>query len=162
MVSHELWRYSSCAVALFVVVVISACGSSDSSTTLPIVASTPGAVSLQPSGLIKQVILAKGTEGAAHDPKDPTTTFSPNSTLHAVVTIQNAPANTKFHTAWYFVDVGGAATPNSLVAGTDLVAEGSRNLDFDLTPIGKFPVGSYRVEISVNGVPDQVATFSVK
>ncbi len=129
----------------------------------PAAAPTIGAAnSPKPSGLIKQVTLAKGTKGTSRDPENPTTTFSPNSIVHAVVAIQDAPAKTKFHAAWYVIDVGSVAPPNTLVAETDLIANGSRNLDFDLSPKGKFPEGRYRVEISVNGALDQVLNFTVK
>jgi outer membrane usher protein FimD/PapC len=60
------------------------------------------------------------------------------------------------------VDVGNAAAPNSLITSTDLAADGTRNLDFNLTPTSSWPAGTYRVDILVNGVLDQSATYTVE
>lgn len=120
------------------------------------------AVKPQPSGYVGGVVMAEDTKGANFDPVNPTVTFKPSATFHAVLTLQNAPANTKFTATWYVVDVGGAAPPNSEVKSTEITTDGSRNIDFTLKPAATWPVGSYRVEISVNGVLDTVKTFSVK
>jgi len=97
----------------------------------------------QPSGYITQVVMAKDTQGDNKDPVNPTEVFASSATFHAVVSIQDAPAN-------------------SLIDSTDLTTDGSRNIDFTLKPNSKWPAGTYRVEISVNGVVDTVKTFSVK
>lgn len=118
--------------------------------------------SASPSGLITEVVMAKGTQGDTLDPVDPTTVFSPDSVIHAVTSIKNAPANTKFSAAFYVVDVGNAATPGQLISSYDLTADGTRNLDFNLQPTSNWPTGTYRVEISVNGIVDQVVEYSVQ
>ncbi len=106
--------------------------------------------------------MAKDTQGDNKDPVNPTTVFAPSAIFHAVVEIDKAPANTKFTAAWYVVDVGSAAAPNSAIDSTDLTTDGTRNIDFTLKPASTWPVGTYRVEISVNDVLDTVTTFSVK
>src|ERR1700740_2525729 len=59
--------------------------------------------SVQSSGIITEIVMAKNTEGDALDPVDPTTVFGPDSTIHAVAKIKDAPSNTKFTAAFYVV-----------------------------------------------------------
>jgi hypothetical protein len=114
------------------------------------------------SGIITEVVTAKSSESVTAAPVDPTSVFGTNSVIHAVVKISNAPANTKFTASWYVVDDGGADLPNTLITSSDLTADGTRNLDFTLTPTSAWPLGKYRVEISVNGQLDQTMPYSVK
>jgi len=114
------------------------------------------------SGLITEVVLAKDSDPVSAAPVDPTTVFGSNSVIHATVKISNAPANTKFTATWYVVDVGSAAPANTQISTTDLTADGTRYMDFTLTPTSAWPSGKYRVEISVNGQFDQVATYTVQ
>jgi len=124
--------------------------------------SAPASAQPKPSGFVSSVTMAENTQGANKDPMNPTTTFGSNATFHAVVRTQNAPANTKFKAAWYAVDVGSVAPPNTMIDETELTTEGTRNIDFTLSPSTGWPSGTYRVEIYVNGVLDTVKTFSVK
>jgi len=117
---------------------------------------------VKPSGFVASITMAEDTQGANKDPVNLTEVFKPTSTFHAVVRTQNAPANTKFSAAWYAVDVGTAAPPNTLIDQTDVTTDGSRNIDFTLRPTTAWPLGTYRVEVSVNGVLDSVKNFSVK
>lgn len=128
----------------------------------PTTAASSSSAVPKPSGYVNNVTMAEGTQGDAKDPVNPTVVFKPSATFHAVVRTQNAPANTRFKAVWYVVDVGSAAAPNTLIDDTTLATEGSRNIDFTLAPNTTWPVGTYRVEISVNGVLDTVKTFSVK
>jgi len=105
--------------------------------------------------------MAEGTQGANKDPQNPTTVFKPTATFHAVVRTNNAPANTTYTVEWYAVNVGNAAPPNTLIDSTDINTSGTRNIDFTLEPNDKWPVGTYRVEVSVNYILDTIKTFSV-
>ncbi len=138
--------------------------SSAASSVAPRSSSSSSAASAipKPSGYVNSVTMAEGVQGDTKDPVNPTVVFSPSATFHAVVRTQNAPANTNFKATWYVVDVGNAAAPNSLIDETTLPTDGSRNIDFSLAPKTTWPAGTYRVEISVNGVLDTVKTFSVK
>ena len=118
--------------------------------------------SVKPSGIITEVVMAKDTAGDTLEPVDPTMVFGPDSTIHAVAKIEDAPVNTKFTAAFYVVDIGDAADPGQLVSSYDLTADGTRNLDFTLSPTTSWPTGTYRVEISVNGVVDQVVEYFVQ
>ena len=113
------------------------------------------------NSLIAQVTLAESIRGVEKDPIGKTTVFKPTSVFHAVVAIKDAPAETKFKAGWFTVDVGAAAQPNTLIDETELVASGTRNIDFSLTPTSMWPKGTYRVEISINDTLDQTLEFSV-
>ena len=128
---------------------------------IPTAAAQATARSPKPTGYINNVTLAESTTGDK-EPVNPTTVFKPTAVFHAVVRSQSAPANTKFKASWYVVDVGNAAAPNSLLTETELATDGSRYIDFSISPPETWPIGTYRVEISVNGVVDTVKTFSVK
>lgn len=117
---------------------------------------------LSSSGIITDLVLAANVEGEEANPVGPTTVFNPNSTIHAVVKIEDAPVGTNFTAEFYVVDVGAAADPNSLIGSTDLAADGTRNLDFSLTPVTPWPAGTYRVDILVNGVLDQSLEYTVQ
>ena len=132
-------------------------------TVLP-ATNTPSAAptAAKPSGIIGSVTMSENAKSDTKEPVNPTVVFKPTSVFHAVTALLNAPANTKFSATWYVVDVGSAAPLNSLIESTDVSTGGSRNIDFTLSPATTWPTGSYRVEISVNGVVDTVKNFSVK
>ena len=117
---------------------------------------------VQSSGIITEVVMARDTEGIELEPVDPTTVFGPDSTIHAVVKIEDAPSNTEFGAAFYVVDVGDAAAPDTLISSNTLSADGTRNVEFTLTPTTSWPAGTYRVEISINGTLDQVVQYTVQ
>lgn len=114
------------------------------------------------SEFVTSVIMAKETKGDEKVPESITNVFKPTDTIHAVVRITKAPANTKIKATWYVEDVGSAAEPDSLIESTEVTADGTRNIDFALTPTKPFPVGTYEVEISINGDVDTTKSFSVK
>jgi hypothetical protein len=164
-------KISLLVVALVLFTVACMCtGTSAIPTVQPAASSAPAATSApaggsQPvsSGFITDVVMAKNTQGAAKDPVDPTTVFTPTSVIHAVVQTKDAPANTKFTAEFYVVDVGTAASPNTLITSTDLTVDGTHNIDFTLTPTtSNWPAGSYRVDISVNGTLDTSVTYTVQ
>jgi hypothetical protein len=114
------------------------------------------------SGVIDHVTMAQDTYGPQKKPANPTTTFRADSVFHAVVTSVNAPPNTRFSATWYAVNIGNAAPPNSRIDSDELVAEGSRNLDFALKPKSQWPTGTYRVDIAVNGSVERSTNFGVQ
>jgi len=124
-------------------------------------ADTPEVSVPKPSGIITGITLAKDSDPVSAAPKNPSKVFGTNDVIHAVVKISKAPADTKFTANWYVVDDGGADPANTLITGTDLTADGTRYLDFTLTPTSSWPSGTYRVELSVNDQLDQTATYPV-
>jgi hypothetical protein len=112
--------------------------------------------------VIDHVTMAQESYGSQKKPVNPTTIFRADSVFHAVVTAVNAPPNTRFTASWYAVNVGNAAPPNSRIDSNELIAEGSRNLDFTLKPKSQWPTGTYRIDIAVNGSVERSTTFSVQ
>ena len=58
--------------------------------------------------------------------------------------------------------IGSAASCNTLIDSFELASDGTRNLDFNLTPSSQWPPGLFRVEIYVNSKPDSVVDFTVR
>lgn len=116
----------------------------------------------RPSNIVTSVTMALDTTPDKKEPINPTTVFAPDATFHAVVSLRNAPANTQVSITWYATDVGTAAPCNSRIDSTEIVTDGTRNVDFTLKPKTQWPSGTYRVEIFINGVLDRVVHFSVK
>jgi hypothetical protein len=152
-------RYTSAqvflvAIALLVVLALACTGT----VTTP----TGTVTAPKASSVISKVTMAEDVQGDKGDPVNPTTTFKPQATFHAVVAIENAPKDTQLKVAWYAVDVGEAASPNTEIDSYELSADGTRNIDFTLKPKTQWPVGKYRVEIYLNGNLDRTVEFSVK
>lgn len=114
------------------------------------------------SGYVEKITLAKDVEGEEKNPVGPTNSYGTNDVFHAVVSIIDAPADTVFKAVWYATDIGKAGDCNTHIDETDLTTDGTRNLDFNLTPSQPWPTGAYRVEIFVNGTLEKVVKFSVK
>ena len=116
---------------------------------------------LRPSGYVSGITMALNSKGENKEAVNPTSVFQSNSVFHAIVSIQNAPKNTAVKATWIAVDVSNVS-PNSKIDSTDVTIEGTRNVDFTLSPSGSWPAGTYRVEIYVNGTLDSIARFTVK
>lgn len=122
----------------------------------------PPAVQATAPGFPLKVTMAENTQGESKNPVNPTTTFQPTSTFHAVVHVDNAPAATTFGAAWFALDTGGISPCNTPIDASTLESSGTRNLDFILTPTGTWPAGTFRVQIVVNGQVAAVQEFNVK
>ncbi len=114
------------------------------------------------AGAISSITLALDTKGDEREPVNPSDVFLPTDTIHAVVRIVDAPANTNLRASWYVVDVGDAAEPGTLIFTNDISTDGTRNIDFSLKPTAEFPVGTYRVDVLVNGLVDTTKNFSIR
>jgi hypothetical protein len=114
------------------------------------------------SSLVKGVVMSGGVNGDTQDPTDLKTVFTPQDVVHAVVQIQDAPAETKIKAAWYVVDVGTAADPNSEIDTSEVTTDGTRNIDFNLSPTHPWPAGSYRVDIYVNGEKVKESAYQIE
>ncbi len=115
----------------------------------------------RPSGIVTGVTMALNTQGANKDPVNPTNLFPPSAVFHAVVALKDAPANTQVTATWYASDLGGPPDCNVSLTSTDITTDGTRNIDFTLTPPSVWPDGDYRVEISVNNTFDRAVRFQV-
>src|SRR5512133_3571894 len=114
-----------------------------------------------PGGLITKVTLAHDSTPEDFDPVDPTTKFNQGDTIHAIVAVKQAPVGTLFSVKWLTIDVGDEEKNDYLIDTTETEQGGSGNLDFTLSQDEKFMVGTYRVEIYVNGELDQLKKYSI-
>lgn len=111
---------------------------------------TPGT----PPAYLKNVVLAKSTQGENFTPVDVTEEFEPSQEqFHAVAALEDAPSNTTLRAAWYLVQAAGYA-PDTKIDENELSIEasGTRNVVFTLSPAqDAWPPGDYCVEIYVEG-----------
>ncbi|HMD90677.1 MAG TPA: zinc ribbon domain-containing protein [Anaerolineaceae bacterium] len=121
---------------------------------------TPPAITA--SGIISKVTMAENTQGANKDPVNPTKVFQTSATIHAVVAITNAPANTRVKAIWFATSAESVDCNTQVGQPYELTTDGSRNIDFSLAPTTTWPTGSYRVEIYVDDNLDQVVDYTVQ
>jgi hypothetical protein len=105
--------------------------------------------------------MAEGVTSSG-DPVSATRQFKTSSAFHAIVELENAPSNSKIKAVWYALDTGGAEPCNTRLIETEVTTSGTRNVWFKYTPPEKFPVGLYKVDISVNGNLNNDVDFTVK
>ena len=112
---------------------------------------------------IADVVLARDVQGENFEPVGATDTYAADQpAFHAVVSVENAPRDTLLKAVWTALDVGGAAQPNTTLDEAELSVEGSRNVDFTLTPgSGGWPPGTYQVDIYLDGALARTLTFRV-
>lgn len=106
--------------------------------------------------------MAEGFRESDGEPINPKEEFTPRAKVYAVIRIQNAPANTNFKALWCVTDVGQAALSDTKVGESELSTDRTRVIYFSVTPVTEWAVGTYRIEIYVNGVLDTVRQFRVK
>ncbi|MBI5032165.1 MAG: hypothetical protein HZB51_16665 [Chloroflexi bacterium] len=106
--------------------------------------------------------MAQGIDLTTGAPISATIVFPRNAVAHAVVSLQNAPDQTKIKAIWYAIDVGNASPPNTQIQAPIewTVESGNTFIDFTQGPITL--AGIYRVEIYANGVLAQTINFSVR
>jgi hypothetical protein len=113
---------------------------------------------------IPQAVLAKDVKGDNFDPVDPTSTFQPNqAVIHLVVTVVNAPSDTKVKTVWTAVDVGDAAPANTKIDEAEVTMDGSGNAHFTLSEpsSGAWPAGKYKVDVYLDDKLDRTLEYTV-
>lgn len=107
---------------------------------------------------ITQVVMARGyANGAA---VDPTSTFQPTDVVHGVVTLGNAPEDTKLKAVWTAVDAGDGQYKNTKIDEAELTTGGVA--DFTLSNTKPWPTGTYQVEVYLNDTLVQTVPFSVQ
>jgi hypothetical protein len=90
-----------------------------------------------------------------------TTTYAQEDVFYAIVNLANAPDDTEVRAVWYAVDVEGA-DPETLIDEAT-IASSDAMLTFDLANTGMlWPVGSYRVDLYLNGELETSLAFSVQ
>ncbi len=104
---------------------------------------------------IKQAFMARDPDG-----QQQTTVFSPQDTFYCIVTLANAPEDTKVKAVWTAVQVEGA-DPNTYLQETELTT-GSGTLTFQLSNSNLWPAGTYKVDIYLNDELDRTLEFQVQ
>ncbi len=113
---------------------------------------------------IPQAVLAKDVKGDTFEPVEPTSTFSTDqAVIHLVVTVANAPSDTKVKSVWTVVDVGDAAPANTKIDEAEVTMDGSRNVHFTLsTPSsGAWPMGKYKVDVYLDDKLDRTLEYTI-
>ncbi len=113
------------------------------------------------SSMIRSVTMAKKIS-EDNSPVDPTNEFGATDMLHAVVAIDNAPAGTRFKAVWVVVDIGDPSTCNTKIAEYEITTEGTRNIDFNVSPEPSWPAGKYKVEFYINGALDREESYTIQ
>jgi hypothetical protein len=116
-------------------------------------------------------VLAKDVKGNNFDPVDPTSTFpADQARIHLVVTVNNAPSDTKVKSVWIAVDVGNAAPANHQIGEFEWTVQGSRNVYCNLTRYGQvwpwvkdgvWAVGKYKVDIYLDGKLNKTLEYTI-
>lgn len=108
--------------------------------------------------------LANGRTAFDEDAAQPTSVFGPNDAIYVVADLSNAPVGTVVNSKWYYVSVEGVE-PNTLIDEADITVDEE---DFTGTvhfffPAGSdWPVGTYAVELYLDGTLIQTVTYSVQ
>lgn len=89
-----------------------------------------------------------------------TTTFSQSDTMNLFVDLRNAPDDTELKVAWIAVNAEGV-DPNYLLNETNYTSSDD-TVHFDLSNDNLWPVGSYKVDVYLNGTLDRSLTFEVQ
>ncbi len=94
---------------------------------------------------------------------EPTTTFGPSDTVHAVVDVANAPDDTKIKAVWTAVDAGnGQVKDQKIVEKEYLTKDIGASIDFTFVPDKPLPLGKYKADIYLNDKLDKTLDFEVK
>lgn len=108
-------------------------------------------------------VMAEDVQGDNFEPIGITDAYSADQpTFHAVVSVANAPSDTAIKAVWIAVDVGDVAPPNTEIDQTVIQIEGSRNIDFTLTPdSAQWPPGTYKVDVYLDDKLERTLNFTV-
>ena len=104
---------------------------------------------------IKEAYMASDEAGANR-----TDVFGQGDTFYCIVQVANAPDDTELKTAWYAVQVQDTA-PNTLIDEYSLTTSDA-TIPFNLTNDSLWPIGTYKVDISLDGEVKQTLNFSVE
>ena len=112
---------------------------------------------------VTDAVLAKDLTADTATPVDVTTEYAPEQkNFHLVVTVNDAPKDTKFKSAWTALDIGGTTPPNTKLEERELIVTGSGTFEFTLAPkTGKWASGKYKVDLYTNNKLDRTINFTV-
>jgi len=135
-------------------------------TSMPVVENPTAQPSPTPgnaAGIIADAVMATDVTVLTSAPIGVTDIFPPDqSIVHTVVSMADAPGDTRVKAAWTAIDVGDAAPPNTALGDYELTVQGSRNADFTFQAGGDgFPPGTYQVDIYLNDSLERTLNFTI-
>jgi len=104
---------------------------------------------------ISDAYMAGDNQGA-----DKTTVFGQNDVFYCLVQLANAPSDTSVKAVWYAVNAENT-DPNLLIDQAETTSSDGV-IPFNLTNNGPWPIGTYKVEIYLNGTLDRTLEFEVQ
>jgi hypothetical protein len=155
----DVYRRTLCTLTLgLLVVALPACkkktdtAAAAPDTTMSAPAATPAATPFAVQGVEvgKQL-------GADKQVSNPTTTFSPKDTIYASVATEGAAPSKTVVAKWTFGSGKPVKTDSQTIAPT-----GAAHTEFHITKPSGWPVGKYKVDISVDGSPAGSKEFEVR
>ena len=156
----KITQIRSAALVLGVAVALAACGKKEEAPP-PVVAPAPAPVVQAPAPVVESASFAGLALGNAVDAGQnvttPMTTFAPTDTIYAAVTTKGAAPSAAITARWTFGD-------GQLVdEGTQSIAPtGAAVTTFHIAKPDGWPVGKYKVDISLDGKPVGSQEFEVK
>jgi hypothetical protein len=108
--------------------------------------------------------LSNGRTAFDEDAAQPSSVFAPSDAIYIVADIANAPVGTVVTSKWYYVSVEGM-DPNTLIDEAEITIEeeGFTGTVHFFFPAGSdWPVGTYAVELYLDGALIQTVTYSVQ
>jgi hypothetical protein len=116
----------------------------------------PAPAPAPPAFAVKGIELGKNID-AAKKVSAPTTTFSRKDTIYASVTTEGAAPSKTISAKWTFQDGQTVKEQSESIAPT-----GPAATEFHISKKGLWPVGKYKVEVSVDGSPAGSQEFEIK
>jgi hypothetical protein len=104
---------------------------------------------------IQRAWLSSDSSGAPE-----TTEFSQDETFYCLVELANAPDDTTLKAVWTAISAEGT-DPNFLIDESE-VTSGDGTITFNLTNDQLWPIGTYKVDLYLNGELDRALTFEVR
>ena len=105
---------------------------------------------------VKDAYMARAVNGQP----EKTTTFAQDEPFYCLVDLANAPDDTTMSATWYVVNAEGVE-PNFIIDEVE-ITQGSGEITFDLINDNLWPLGTYKVDVFLNGELDQSLEFQVQ
>lgn len=153
----------SLVVALAGALALSACGKKEEpAPPPPVTAPMPAPTAPPPAAPVAAPVAVESVElgtavGADQKVTAATTTFAPKDTIYAAVSTTGAAPTAAINAKWTFQDGQTVNESSQTIAPT-----GAAVTAFHISKPDGWPVGNYKVEISLDGKPVSSKDFSVK
>jgi hypothetical protein len=122
----------------------------------------PSAPVYKPPLIARALTMAESVKSDTVEPVNPTRQFKPTSVFHAIIDLDNAPANSKIKAVWYALDTGGLEPCNTRLGENEITITSSKRVWFNFRPPDKWVAGIYKVEIYVNDNLNNGVDFRVQ